>query len=109
MDLEEFDSTLYFLDESEINYVATEVEDEYKRDVRAAALNVLFDLVELEGDTTIRDEILDILESALPQSSQRARLPHRGRWSSGKRSCSTPARPACCRSRASASTASSPS
>ncbi|MEZ0335570.1 MAG: HEAT repeat domain-containing protein, partial [Gemmatimonadales bacterium] len=66
VDLEEFDSTLYFLDESEINYVATEVEAEYKRDVRAAAINVLFDLVELEGDTAIRGEIIDILESLFP-------------------------------------------
>ena len=66
VDLEEFDSTLYFLEESEINYVATEVEAEYKRDVRASAINVLFDLVELEGDTTIRNEIIDILESLFP-------------------------------------------
>ena len=66
VDLEEFDSTLYFLEEAEINYVAQEVDAEYKRDVRAAAINVLFDLVELEGDTTIRAEIIDILESLFP-------------------------------------------
>jgi HEAT repeat protein len=66
VDLEEFDSTLYFLEESEINYIATEVEAEYKRDVRASALNVLFDLVELEGDPAIRGEIIGILESLFP-------------------------------------------
>ncbi len=66
VDLEEFDSTLYFLDESEINHVATEVEDEYKRDVRASALNILFDLVELEGDPVVRGEIIGILESLFP-------------------------------------------
>ncbi len=66
VDLEEFDSTLYFLEESEINYIATEVELEYKRDVRASALNVLFDLVELEGDPVIRGEIIGILESLFP-------------------------------------------
>jgi hypothetical protein len=66
VDLEEFDSTLYFLEESEINYVAQEVDAEYKRDVRAAAINVLFDLVELEGDSAIRAEIIDILESLFP-------------------------------------------
>jgi HEAT repeat protein len=66
VDLEEFDSTLYFLEESEINYVATEVEAEYKRDVRASALNILFDLVELEGDPVVRGEIISILESLFP-------------------------------------------
>ena len=84
VDLEEFDSTLYFLDESEINYVATEVEAEYKRDVRASALNVLFDLVELEGDTDDPQRDHRHPGVALPQFPQRARLPHRGRWCSGR-------------------------
>jgi HEAT repeat protein len=66
VDLEDFDSTLYFLDESEINRVAQELDDEYRRDVRASALNVLFDLFELEGDAAIRSEILDILEHLFP-------------------------------------------
>jgi hypothetical protein len=66
VDLEEFDSTLYFLDESEINQVAAAVEDEYRRDVRLAALNVLFDLFELQGETPIRDEILGIVEALFP-------------------------------------------
>jgi HEAT repeat protein len=66
VDLEEFDSTLYFLDESEINQVAAAVEDEYRRDVRAASLNVLFDLFEIEGEPPIRAEILGILESLFP-------------------------------------------
>jgi hypothetical protein len=33
VDFEEIDSTLYFLDEQEISYLASELEDEYKRDV----------------------------------------------------------------------------
>lgn len=66
IDLEEFDSTLYFLDENEINQVAASVEDEYRRDVRMAALNVLFDLFELQGEAPIREEILGVLESLFP-------------------------------------------
>jgi HEAT repeat protein len=66
VDLEEFDSTLYFLDEREINLVAAGVEDEYRRDVRLAALNILFDLFELQGEEPIRAEILGILESLFP-------------------------------------------
>ncbi|HEX2219922.1 MAG TPA: HEAT repeat domain-containing protein [Gemmatimonadales bacterium] len=65
VDVEDFDSTLYFLDESEINQVARELENEYGRDVRASALSVLFDLFELEGDP-VRSEILDILEHLFP-------------------------------------------
>ncbi len=66
VDLEDFDSTLYFLDESEIHQVAREVEDEYRRDVRTSSLNILFDLFELEGDTATRAEVLDILEHLFP-------------------------------------------
>ncbi|MBA2459946.1 MAG: HEAT repeat domain-containing protein [Gemmatimonadales bacterium] len=66
VDLEEFDSTLYFLDESEINYIATEVEAEYRRDVRSSALNVLFDLLEQQGEPAVRSEIIDVLEHLFP-------------------------------------------
>jgi HEAT repeats len=66
VDLEDFDSTLYFLDESEINQVAREVENEYRRDVRTSALNILFDMFELEGDPRTRSEVLDILDHLFP-------------------------------------------
>ena len=66
IDLEEFDSTLYFLDEREIHQVAAAVEEEYRRDVRMSALNVLFDLFELQAEEAIRGEILGTLESLFP-------------------------------------------
>ena len=66
IDLEDFDSTLYFLDESEIHQVAREVEDEYRRDVRTSALNILFDLFEVEGDPATRGEVLDIIDHLFP-------------------------------------------
>ena len=66
VDLEEFDSTLYFLDEREINQVAEAVEAEYTRDVRASALSVLFDLFELQREPPIRAEILGVLEGLFP-------------------------------------------
>ena len=66
VDLEDFDSTLYFLDESEIHQVARQVEQEYSRDVRTSALNVLFDLFELEGEPTTRGEIIGIVEHLFP-------------------------------------------
>jgi hypothetical protein len=66
VDVEDFDSTLYFLDESEIHQVARQVEEEYRRDIRSSALNVLFDLFELEGDPATRSEIIGILEHLFP-------------------------------------------
>jgi HEAT repeat protein len=66
VDLEEFDSTLYFLDEIEIAALAGQVEDEYQRDVRAAALGTLFDVLELEADPEVRSEILGVLETLFP-------------------------------------------
>ncbi len=66
VDVEDFDSTLYFLDESEIHEVARQVKEEYGRDIRPSALNVLFDLFELEGDPAIRSEILGIMEVLFP-------------------------------------------
>jgi HEAT repeat protein len=66
VDLEDFDSTLYFLDEAEVNNLAREVEQEYRRDVRGSALSGLFDLLELEGDPSIRGELVGILEHVFP-------------------------------------------
>ena len=66
VDVEDFDSTLYFLDENEIHEVARQVEDEYRRDVRTSSLNILFDLFETEGDPAIRAEIIDTLEQLFP-------------------------------------------
>ena len=63
VDLDEFDSTLYFLDENEINQVAQAVEAEYARDLKAPALNALFDTFELQADEAVREEILGVLES----------------------------------------------
>ena len=66
VDIDDFDSTLYFLDENEIGYIARELQEEYRRDVRASALDVLFDVMELNADDPVRDEILGILEQLLP-------------------------------------------
>ncbi len=66
IDLDEVDSTLYFLDETEISYLARELQEEYQRDVRGSALNVLFDLCEVHSDTAVRHEILRILERLFP-------------------------------------------
>ncbi|MEP6571876.1 MAG: hypothetical protein ABJD11_04245 [Gemmatimonadota bacterium] len=66
VDLDEFDSTLYWLDESEIAAIAKAIEAEYQQDLRANALAILFDLFELQAEAPVRVELLTILESFLP-------------------------------------------
>ncbi len=66
VDLEDFDATLYFLDEAEVNQLGKEVEEEYARDARLSALTAVFDLVELQPDARVRAEILSIIESLFP-------------------------------------------
>ena len=66
VDIDEFDSTLYFLDEAEINYVAAEVEKEYSRDVRGGALAALFDIFEVQTDPAVREEISSIIDALFP-------------------------------------------
>ena len=64
--LDDVDSTLYFLDDDEIRYLARELEEEYRRDVRGSALNVLFDLMETQPEGGVRDEVLGVLEQLFP-------------------------------------------
>lgn len=66
IELDDVDSTLYFLDEEEIGYLARELTEEYQRDVRGSALNVLFDLMETQPEGGTRDEILGVLEQLFP-------------------------------------------
>ena len=66
VDLDDFDSTLYFLDENEINSLKQQVDDEYTRDIRASALAALFDVFETQPVLAVRDEVVSILESMFP-------------------------------------------
>jgi HEAT repeat protein len=65
VDLEEFDSTLYWLDETEVRYVTDAIDREYKQDLRANTLAILLDLLEQEPEAGVRTEVLAILESLL--------------------------------------------
>jgi HEAT repeat protein len=72
VDLDDFDSTLYFLDEVEIAALRGQVEEEYVRDTRIAALSVLFDIFELQEDPDTRAEIVGVLETLFPNLLIRA-------------------------------------
>jgi hypothetical protein len=65
-DLDDFDSTLYFLDEQEIRLMKLQVDNEYTRDARKAAFDSLLDTFELQPSTVVREEILNIFDSLFP-------------------------------------------
>ena len=64
--MDDFDSTLYFLDDTEVQYLNDELEREYQQDLRRNVLAMLFDLLELQVYSTVRAELISILENFLP-------------------------------------------
>ncbi len=64
--IEEFDTTLYFLEEKEVDYLKRDVEREYAQDLRRNVLSMLFDLLELQTYGTVRAELISILENFIP-------------------------------------------
>lgn len=74
VDLEEFDATLYFLDEVEVAELTRQVEEEYRRDLRSPSLDILFDLLELQGDASATDEIVEIVDVLVPNLLSRGDL-----------------------------------
>jgi hypothetical protein len=63
---EDFDTTLYFLDEREIEFLRASVQQEYAQDLRRNVLEMLFDVLELQPYPTVRAELISILDSFLP-------------------------------------------
>jgi hypothetical protein len=62
---DDFEDTLYFLEASELAYLASEVERETRRDLKAEVINALLDSLE-QGRAEWRSEIVDILRQVLP-------------------------------------------
>ncbi|MDX2120522.1 MAG: HEAT repeat domain-containing protein [Gemmatimonadota bacterium] len=66
VDIEDFDSTLYWLDDAEIRAIGEAIDQEYKQDLRANVLGVLFDILEQRPEDWARSEVIGTLESYLP-------------------------------------------
>jgi hypothetical protein len=64
--IDDFDSTLYFLDEKEIDYLKSEIGREYGQDLRGNVLSMLFDLLELQTYGTVRAELISIVDHFIP-------------------------------------------
>lgn len=61
--MEDFDSTLYFLDANEIEYLRQETSREYALDLRRLVLCALLDIFELQVDPLVRTEVANDLEA----------------------------------------------
>jgi HEAT repeat protein len=65
IDIADFDATLYFLDESEIEYLRGEIKREYDGDLRQNVISILFDIFEQQSSAGVRSEICDIVENLI--------------------------------------------
>ena len=64
--IEDFDTTLYFLEDAEVEYLKKDVDREYSQDLRRNVLAMLFDLLELQTYGTVRAELISIVENFIP-------------------------------------------
>jgi HEAT repeats len=60
--LDDFDSTLYFLDDREVEYLQGEIKREFATDLRPAVIASLLDIFETHKDPTVREEICGLLD-----------------------------------------------
>jgi HEAT repeat protein len=63
--MEDFDTSLYFLDPNEIAYLKQETDREYALDLRRLAVMALLDIFELQVDPLVRDEVAGDLEALI--------------------------------------------
>jgi HEAT repeat protein len=65
VNMADFDATIYFLDDREIEYLHAEIAREYGQDLRANVASVLLDIFELQGDGAVRTEVVDCVHSLM--------------------------------------------
>ncbi len=63
--MSDFDGTLYFLDEKEIEYLQSEVQREYQTDLRKNIIGVLLDIFEQQTEPAIRNEVAEVLDNLM--------------------------------------------
>lgn len=61
--ISDFDPTLYFLEEQEINYLHDSIRQDFTGDLRPSVAAALLDTFEAQSDPTVREEICAILEN----------------------------------------------
>jgi HEAT repeat protein len=66
VNISDADSTPYFLDDAEIRFIRADLDEEYRRDIRGAAIDALLDIMETVPDAAVRREAVSLLEEILP-------------------------------------------
>jgi len=61
--MDDYDSTLYFLDSNEIEYLRDEIRRDFATDLRPLVIASLLDTFEQESEPAVRDEICSILDN----------------------------------------------
>ncbi|HET7631057.1 MAG TPA: HEAT repeat domain-containing protein [Gemmatimonadaceae bacterium] len=65
VNMADFDTTLYFLDDKEIDYLQAEIEREYEADLRQVVTGSLFDIYEAQPSDAVRSEVADLIETMM--------------------------------------------
>ncbi len=65
VDMSDFDATLYFLDDGEIEYLQSEIVREYQQDLRVKVAWSLLDIFEVQADSSLREEVLRHLQTLM--------------------------------------------
>lgn len=63
--LDDFNTTLYFLEEKEVEYLRTAIQQEYASELRTNVVGALLDTYEQQVDPTVREEIAGVLDILL--------------------------------------------
>lgn len=63
--IDDFNTTLYFLEEREIEYLRESIQREYAAELRSNVVAILLDTYEQQVDATIREEICGVLDILL--------------------------------------------
>jgi HEAT repeat protein len=65
INMADFDATLYFLDDREIEYLHDELKREYQKDLRVRVVSVLMDIFEAQTDADVRTEVLEDIHTLM--------------------------------------------
>jgi hypothetical protein len=65
VNMADFDATLYFLDDREIEYLQSEARREYATDLRQNVVCILLDIFEQQPDIAVREEVVAALDTLM--------------------------------------------
>ncbi|HXY31867.1 MAG TPA: HEAT repeat domain-containing protein [Gemmatimonadaceae bacterium] len=65
VNMDDLNAALYFLDEHEIDYLRSEIQNEQHSDLPRNVLSLLLDIFEVQEDNTVREELCGIFESMM--------------------------------------------